>query len=286
MIRHFLFSFLLIVIAYANLSFALDVDATSKALRMSNTITGGLLPTSDPLFAQMVSKIQGGNLVGAANLAASSNYFAKYLARRLALQMQNPALDASISMDSDASSFLIAHFIGAGAIKPSISSIWSENATYLINMTVNGASTPTHSADLTAAQLAAVNWTTSLVQVPGQKAKSNVNPGGGPVAIPVKHVGGYVTLSDRVGDTSFAAFGATSGTNLRMIEGIWQVATGYSLVQVESAQAGANAVPRFVPEVNPNFFHGQGQPACISCHGGGMSSLTHGYAAVASLAVR
>src|SRR5262249_29687249 len=30
-------------------------------------------------------------------------------------------------------------------------------------------------------------------------------------------------------------------------------------------------------------FRGQGQPACIACHGGGMTSLDHGYAAVANV---
>jgi hypothetical protein len=75
-------------------------------------------------------------------------------------------------------------------------------------------------------------------------------------------------------------YGATAGTNLRMIEGIWEIMTGLQLADVESTDAPAQNVPRFVPELDPNFFHGQGQPACISCHGGGMSSLTHGYATV------
>jgi hypothetical protein len=42
-------------------------------------------------------------------------------------------------------------------------------------------------------------------------------------------------------------------------------------------------VPRFIPEYDPSYFVGQGQPACISCHGGGMSSLDHGYATVANV---
>ena len=270
-----LFSGLLISSLFiANTAQAIDVDATAIALRMSNTITGGMLPTSDPLFAQMLVKIQAGDLEGAASIAAHSTYFAKYLARRLALQMQNPSLDASVSIDNDATSFLIAHFIGSGAIKPSISTIWSENATYLVNV----GATPTHAASLTAAQIAAVDWSTALVQTPGQNARS---PANAVVTIPAKHVGGYVTLSDRVADASFAMYGATDGTNLRMIESIWQIATGFSLVEVQSSQAGAYVVPKFVPEYNPNFFHGQGQAACISCHGGGMSSLNHGYATVA-----
>lgn len=275
---YFYSAFILSGVLISTVTFAIDVDATAKALRMSNTITGGMLPTSDPIFAQMVSKIQAQDLAGAAALAANSSFFGKYLARRLALQMQNPALDASVSIDSDASSFIIAHFIGAGTIKPSISTIWSENATYLVNLTVAGVTTATHTASLTAAQLAAVDWTTALVKVPGQNAKNLATAA---VAIPAKHVGGYVTLSDRIADTSLAMYGYSAGTNLRMIESIWQIATGFSLLDVQSSQAGAYVVPRFVPEYDPNFFHGQGQAACISCHGGGMSSLNHGYAAVA-----
>jgi hypothetical protein len=99
----------------------------------------------------------------------------------------------------------------------------------------------------------------------------------------VKHVGGYTTLSDRANDNSFAIFGATAGTNLRMIEGIWEIATGLSLLDVASQAATPAQVPRFVPEYDPNFFQGQGQTACIACHGGGMTSLTHGYAAVANV---
>lgn len=259
----------------SSVSFAVDVNATSEALRLANTITGGYMPTSDPLFAQMVSKVQAGDIAGAASIAAGSTYFAKYLARRLALQMQSPSLDASAGADNDATAFLIAHLAGGPGLKPSISTIWSEDATYLVN--VNG--TPTHVAGLTSAQLASVNWLTDLVRQDGQNAKAT--DGRTIIAIPEKHVGGYVTLSDRASDNSFAMYGATAGTNLRYIEGIWEISTGLQLMDVASTNAPTQMAPRFVPEYDPNFFQGQGQPACIACHGGGMSSVNHGYATVA-----
>lgn len=266
---------------FATNAYGADSSATVIALRLANTITGGSLPASDPAFAQMLSKVQAGDLVGAAKIAANSSYFAGYLARRLALQMQTPALDASIGTDNDSTAFLIAHFVGGGGIKASLSDILSENATYLVNVTNNGTTTAVHAASLTAAQLANVNWMTDLVRVDGQMA--NDKAAGTPVAIPEKHVGGFVTLSDRKNDNSFAQYGATAGTNLRMIEGIWEISTGLQLVDVESTSALAQDAPRFVPETDNNFFHGIGQPACIACHGGGMSSLNHGYSTVADV---
>ncbi|MGZ3690151.1 MAG: hypothetical protein ACXVAX_01530, partial [Pseudobdellovibrio sp.] len=67
------------------------------------------------------------------------------------------------------------------------------------------------------------------------------------------------------------------------IEGIWEIATGLTLVDVQSSAARPQDAPRFVPEYDPNFFVGQGQAACISCHGGGFSSLNHGYSTVADV---
>lgn len=90
-------------------------------------------------------------------------------------------------------------------------------------------------------------------------------------------------------DESFAQYGALLGTNLRMNEAIWEVATGLTLIDFEDTTfaltqlAQAQGVPRFVPENNPNFFVGQGQSACISCHGGGLSAIAHGYATVADV---
>lgn len=265
---------------YSVETLAIDVAATAKALRLSNTITGGLMPTSDPVFSEMVLKIQNGDLKGAAFQATTTSYYVNYLAKRLAYQMQTPALDASIATDSDATAFLIAHFAEVAGVKPKISSIWSENATYLANVTAGGVTTQVHASSLTAAQLALINWQTDLVRVPGQNAK---DAAGAAVPIPQKHVGGYITLSDKGGDNSFSMYGATAGTNLRMIEGLWQIATGLTLVDVQSSYARPQDVPRFVPEYDPNFFKGQGQAACISCHGGGFSSLNHGYSTVADL---
>jgi hypothetical protein len=274
-------SVLSLMVAYSANSYAIDVASTTAALRMANTITGGFMPTNDPLFTQMVTKIAAGDTEGAAAIASGSKYAATYLARRLALQMQNPSLDASIVTDNDATAFIIAHFVGAGTVKPSISTLWSENATYLVAPTVGA--NPVHAADLSATQLQAVDWTTALSQVTGQQAQvsSGGNTAIGP--IPAKHVGGYVTLSDRVNDNSFAMYGATAGTNLRFIEGIWEIGTGLGLLDVASPSALQQDAPRFVPEYDVNFFQGQGQTACIACHGGGMPSLVHGYAAVADV---
>lgn len=262
-------------------SAAIDIEATTKALRLSNTITGGFMPSNDPLFAQMVTKIQQGDLLGAAQIASNSKYFSAYLGRRLALQMQSPSLDASTGTDNDATAFLMAHFSGTPTSAPSISSIWSENATYLVNT----AAGQQHAADVSAADKAAIDWPASLVRVDGQQIGSFVNnqPTNTKVALPEKHVGGYTTLSDRANDNSYAMYGATAGTNLRFIEGIWEISTGLTLMNVASTDARVQDVPKFVPSYDPNFLHGNGQTACIGCHGGGMSSLTHGYAAVADI---
>src|SRR5262249_45172277 len=99
----------IILMATPSLAKGFDAQATATALRLSNTITGGFMPVSDPLFGQMVAMVSSGDVAGAAALAANSKYFANYLARRLALQMQSPSLDASISIDNDSTAFLIAH---------------------------------------------------------------------------------------------------------------------------------------------------------------------------------
>lgn len=262
----------LITVLLSAPAYALDVAATLTALRLKNSITGGMMSSSDPLFAQMVAKVQAGDLVGAAQIAANSRYFASYLGRRLALQMQNPALDASGMTDNDATAFLLAHFIGAAGTPPRLSTIFSENATYMVVLP-NGSAV--HAASMNNTQINAQDWS-QMVRLGGQQVSTGDY-------IPVKHVGGYATLSDRANDNSFVSFGATAGTNLRMIEGIWQIATGLSLVDVSSDAATPQQVPRFVPEYDPNFFHGQGQASCISCHGGGMTSLDHGYATVANV---
>src|SRR6267142_543751 len=85
---------------------AIDAPSTIAALRIAGTVTGGLMSTSAPEFAQMVAAIQGGDRLRAATIAANSNYAAKYLLRRLAFQMQNPGLDGSKVTDSDGTTFL------------------------------------------------------------------------------------------------------------------------------------------------------------------------------------
>lgn len=234
------------------------------------------MSSSDPLFAGVVQQIQNNNLQGAALIVAQTPYFTNYLARRLALEMQTPALSAVGITDNDATAFLIAHFSGSGGVGPSISTIWSENATYLVKF--NNANV--HASSLTPAQAATVNWPTALIRSEGQNAKT---ASGSSVTIPAKHVGGYITLSNSGNDNSFAMYGASAGTNLRMIEGLWRIATGFSLVDVQSSLARPQDVPRFVPEYDENFFAGQGQASCISCHGGGFSSLNHGYSTVADI---
>ena len=46
-----------------------------------------------------------------------------------------------------------------------------------------------HGADLTAADLAALDWSSALVRVAGQNAKAVVSGTASPVAIPEAHVG-------------------------------------------------------------------------------------------------
>jgi hypothetical protein len=279
MLRHLRWGFLFFILTFTTQSQAQDAGK-AVALRLNAIITGGIMPVSDPIFTQMVAKVQAGDIYGAAELAAKSKYFASYLARRLALQMMTPALDASQGTDNDASAFLIAKFAGAAGSPPSISSIWSDNATYTLNL---GGTATVRAAALTQIQKDTIDWSAVLVRQPGQFARS-ANAGNAPlVQIPAKHVGGYTTLSDRANDNSFAMFGATAGTNLRFIEGIWQISTGLSLLDVSSSNALVQDVPRFIPQYDPNFFIGQGQAACISCHGGGMPSNNHGYAAVADI---
>src|SRR5665213_1354765 len=117
---------------FSEANFALDVPSTTIALRLRNGITGGTMPVTDPLFTKMVTQVAAGDIYGAAQTAASSKYFANYFARRLALQMQTPSLDTTGIKDSDATAFLIAHFVGAQGVAPRLSTIWAESATYLV----------------------------------------------------------------------------------------------------------------------------------------------------------
>jgi hypothetical protein len=250
--------------------------ATIGALRMAGSITGGLMPSSAPEFSKMVTYIQSSDYYDAAMTAVNSEYFGAYFARRIAKQMMNPALSDVGIPDNDATTAIVANLIGSGTTA-NISQLWSDNSTYLIN--VNG--TQTHAFGMTAAQLEAVNWQTDIVRVAGQMA---VDVNNKPIEIPAKHVGGYLTLSNKAGDGSIAAYGLTAGTNLRAIEGIYEITMGMTLPELVAMDgAKAQLVPKFVPETNPNFFVGQGQPACLTCHGGGASNLTHGYATMADI---
>lgn len=273
-------AFMVAVSLFGTESLAQDANSKAIALRLNAIITGGYMPTSDPLFAQMVTRVQAGDVRGAADVAARSRFFASYLGRRLALQMMNPSLVAEDGRDNDASAFLIGKFVGITGSPPSISTIWSDNSTYVLNL---GGTGNVKAFALTEAQRNTIDWGASLVKLPGQQARSTIAANAPIVTIPPKHVGGYTTLSDRAGDLSYAQYGAEAGTNLRFIEGIWHIATGLGLVDVMSTNALVQDAPRFIPQYDPNFFVGQGQPACLACHGGGMPSSNHGYAAVADI---
>jgi hypothetical protein len=264
--------------------------ATSAVLRINAAITGGQIPFSTDLnsdYQKMLAlmKLDPPNAYGAAMIAAQSRGFASYLGRRLAKQMQNPAYDASlVTKDNDATTHILAHFVGAtqpGPVAPSISGIWSDNSTYLVRVVRAGVTSNVSAFNLTPAEMQSVNWLTDIVQVPGQQGRNQANTAA--TAIPAQHTGGYTTLTSTGMDNSFAQHGLRAGTNLRMIEGIWEVATGLSIVDFASADADAKYAPRFIPSNNINFFRGQGQPACITCHGGGISSITKGYSAVADI---
>jgi hypothetical protein len=270
---------------------ALAVDAqtaTIQALRMAGMITGGLMPASAAEFPLMVSDIEAGNYQSAANRAVASVYFPQFLPRRMARQMQNPTLTEGNVPDNDATTFIVANLIGS-ATPASISVLWSQNATYLVNV----AGVQMHMGDMTAAQIAAMNWKTDLVQVAGQTALTTSTDTSGntvftPTPLPAQHVGGYMTLNSvqpngGASDLSFAQYGLKDGTNLRAIETMYETTMGLTLPQMVVTGGTSAMVPRFVPKLNPSFFTGQNQPACISCHGGGASNLKHGYATFADI---
>jgi hypothetical protein len=254
------------------------------ALRISGIITGGSMPTNSADFATMTTQVSNGDYYGAALTAVDSPYGASYLLRRLAFQMQNAGYTASSVTDSDATAFILAHFIGAtgSGTTASIKKLWSDNQTCLVK---NSAGVMVHVADLTDAEKITTDFTKAISCTTGQTAAdpASATVPAARITIPVKHVGGYVTLSDRAGDNSIAQVGATAGTNLRYIENIWMVATGLDLLSFASTDAHVQDVPRFVPENDSHFLNGNGQTACIACHGGGLAAITHGYATIADL---
>lgn len=264
------------------------------ALRLSGIITGGTMPTSSAEFTTMIGQVERGDHYGAALTAVNSAYGANYLLRRLAFQMQNAGYIASTVNDNDATAYLIAHFAGAGGVgAPSLSKVWSNNVTCSVTVTRNGVATTVKAADLTAAEKNTIDWRSALTCTAGQRAidlvataaavAANNAAANVMITIPQKHVGGYTTLSDRLGDASFAQIGATAGTNLRYIANLWMVATGMEILAFASAEARPQNVPKFIPENDPHFLIGGGQTACISCHGGGLVSLNHGYSTLADL---
>ena len=68
--------FLLSALGSVNVEAASSASIVS-ALRISGSITGGLMPQSDPLFASMIASVESGDYLGAAVTAANSSYAAK-----------------------------------------------------------------------------------------------------------------------------------------------------------------------------------------------------------------
>jgi len=262
-----------------------DQASTIAALRMNGTVTGGLMPTSSPQFATMVSDIQKGDYYDAAMAAINSSYFAAYLPRRMAKEMQNVSLTDSGVPDNDATTFLVAHMLHGlsnatnSGVNSGISGFWSDDVTCMINE--NG--TATSAFKLSSTQDAAVNWMSQIECSPGQSAM-NGNGNGGQIAIPSQDVGGYMTSSLHEGDSSYAQSGFLAGTNLRGIEYMWEISMGLTFAQM-ALQNGATpqVVAPFVPESDPNFLVGNGQSSCISCHGGGAQNILHGYSTLADV---
>ena len=128
-----------------------------------------------------------------------------------------------------------------------------------------------------------VDWTTGLVKVSGQLVNQPYVP------LPLKDVGGYMTLADASdqGDVNgayknFASFAFFGGTNLRAIEYVYEIALGASLASMENTDSVTpDMTPSFIPSNNSNFLAGNNQPACVACHAGGATSRLHGYAVFA-----
>ena len=99
------------------------------------------MPVSNPAFAQMVSDIEAGNYQSAAMDAINTPYFAAYLPRVMAKEMQNVSLSDSGVPDNDGSTFVLAHLLKGtnatnqlGGITAGISGIWSDDYTCLVNV--------------------------------------------------------------------------------------------------------------------------------------------------------
>lgn len=258
-------------------------DATADtvcALRISGMIAGGALAPSSPEYAEILGKCAGGDYYGAALAALNSAAGTRHLVRRLAKQMMNPGFDASGVLDNDATLFIIANLTGSGT-GANISKLWSEDATYVVRIMRGDDPVELKIGDLTPAELRAVDFRTAIVRRNGQTVRDRDNK---PIALPVKHVGGYLTLSDRRSDTSIAEYGLSAGTNLRMIAALYATTMGFKVEDLASTtDALIQYAPRFVDASDSNFFVGKGQPACLSCHGGGSVSITKGYSVFADV---
>ena len=94
--------------------------------------------------------------------------------------------------------------------------------------------------------------------------------------IGVKPAGGIRTSKDAIGYHARVQLerldrGQTLKTQIDYPVQTW--AFGDSLTAMANTNAVASNAPRFVPEDNINFFHGQNQAACISC---GLARLRRG----------
>ena len=98
-----------------------------------------------------------------------------------------------------------------------LSTIWSENATYLV---VGPSGAAVHASTLSHSQADASDWT-RLLRVGGQQ---DVNGN----YIDVQNVGGYTTLGGKSNEISYAVVAATAGTNLALSKGFGRSQRAFS----------------------------------------------------------
>jgi len=199
----------------------------------------------------MVAAIQGGDRLRPPPSPPTATTRRTYVLRRLAFQCRT-RLDASKVTDNDATTFLMAHFVRAAGAQNDQRPLVREH--HLPgHRDPEWGRDPVHGADLTAASSPRSTESSALVRVAGQNAKAVANGTATRWRSRTKHVGGYVTLSDAPTTNSFAMFGATAGTNLRMIEGIWTISTGLQTLDFASSDAWVQYVPRFVRNTIPTL---------------------------------
>lgn len=307
---------------------ASTLSATVQAVRMAGKITCGSMPATDPAFQTMVAKLSATppDYMGAATAAVQSKYFARCLPLRMARQMQNPTLSEAGVPVSQSIIFIVGELVGAAGTQPSISKLWSDNATFIFNQpggncwaqgslgstcVIGGAAPfggpPGYPGGTARGQyctsldpqygtfIGDIDWQTQVIKVPAQCVVDStltvINSGSPPVLysqLPQMHVGGYMTLSNTWYEKNFAEAAMKAGTNLRAIEFMYEIATGWTVPQMETTQAPpltnlAPNAPAFVHAADRNFSSPVSQTACLACHGGGVSSLKHGYNTFADL---